>query len=347
MLKICLKLKLHYLCYFSADIDYITGKRGIRVKDFYRGKELALWLKLIPSISQPDPAGTESHELENADNISTFDDPTRLITKFRSIFPSPPPLPPYTPPIASQSDSHVTPNTDWEDTTGDNPHHVPGQVSTLSKESRSEKKINNTTSVPIPKENVGKHDDSSSVPLSAVVAVGGSLLFLNLLVFAGVYYQRKRILKLRECESAASERNNIVIGNNKDINIAHHSEGGPPNEPSPSSHITMNHKSQVETNPLYTAISKPLTPTPGGYSYSALSQKSSSPMHSLVSRPQETSEDERSARSSVGSCIRPPIAPDLSRSHEQDRSSPALDTRTKHEHRPNHHLTSNNAITIV
>ena len=326
-----------------ADIDYFTGKRGVKVRDFYRGKELALWLKLIPKISRPETEGSESHELENADNISTFDDPTRLISKFQKIFPSPPPLPPFTPPIP-QSDTYVTTHDDMDETTGEN-YYYRGHVSTSSKDRYIDKKSNTTTtSVPVSKENVGASTESASVPLSAVVAVGGSLLFLNLLVFAGVYYQRKRILKLRECESSSSERNNVIIGGNKDINIAQHGDGPPPGDPSPSTHITMNHKSQVENNPLYSSISKPLTPTPGGYSYSALSQKSSSPMHNVATRaPHETSEDDRSVRSGIS----PGIRQDFPRPLEPDRSSPASDSRNKIETRVNHQITSNNAITIV
>ena len=233
-----------------------------------------------------------------------------------------------------------------EETTGDNSHHIMGRVSTPSKDmSLMEKRTNVTATVPISKESIGKNEEAASVPLSAVVAVGGSFLFLNLLVFAGVYYQRKRILKLRECErNSANERNNRIIGNNKDSNVVQQAEGSPPGEPSHSAHITMNHKTQLEGNPLYTAISKPLTPTPGGYSYSALSQKSSSPMHNLASRPtHETSED----RSGDGPGLRSPAPPELSRSQEPDRSSPSGDNRNKLLQRANHQVTSNNAITIV
>ena len=347
---------------FLADIDYVTGKRGIKVRDFYRGKQLALWLKLIPRISTPDDEASESHELENADNISTFDDPTRLISKFRSIFPSPPPLPPYTPPIPQSDTGYVTTQNDEDDTTGDNSHHRNnghyGHISTPSKNlSPMEHKPNVTASVPHAKAATSSTGGSE---LSIVVVVGAAFLFVNLLVFAGIFYQRKRILKLRECETNnASDRNNRIIGN-KDINVAQQAEGVPPGDPSPSTHISMNHKPQVENNPLYSAISKPLAPTPcGGYTYSALSQKSSSPMHNMASRPtNETSEDERSVRSGGSSGIRPPGPPappgppgqpgsqDTSRSQEPDRS-PSVENRNKHLARANHQVTSNNAITIV
>ncbi|XP_052219028.1 neuroligin-2-like [Dreissena polymorpha] len=78
-------------------------RKGSKVKDFFKSRETALWTKLIPKLNEPDNNTSETgHQLENAEDMSTFDDPSRLITQFRSIFPSPPP-PPYTPPVTPHS----------------------------------------------------------------------------------------------------------------------------------------------------------------------------------------------------------------------------------------------------
>lgn len=43
-----------------------------------------------------------------------------------------------------------------------------------------------------------KGDTTSGVPLSIVIAIGGSLLLINILIFAGLCYQRERMRKMRD-----------------------------------------------------------------------------------------------------------------------------------------------------
>ncbi|XP_045200613.2 neuroligin-4, Y-linked-like isoform X2 [Mercenaria mercenaria] len=339
------------------------SRKGSKVKNFYRGKETALWLKLIPKLNFPEINSTDaSHELDNAENMSTFDDPTRLISKFHSIFPSPPP-PPYTPPYTPpQSDPAYV-------TTEDDIYENPG--GSLESTDKPKSHLNNqrattTAAGPVvPKVEGSKRDDSSNnVPLSIVIAVGAGILFLNILISAVTYFQRKRIAKLREAN--AQNLNHLNTGDvqdNRNSNT-YRGRGGTPEsvnlvntsetlqQPKVAS---LNHKPVTDSPPVYTAISKPVVPPqgPGGYTYSALSQKTSSPMHSQNQTTSYTnvnpskgppSESGGSQASSRGSdnIVRPHghnITP--------DRPSPKGDPRTKHIVRGNPQVTSNNAITIV
>ena len=46
-------------------------------------------------------------------------------------------------------------------------------------------------------------EEASGVPLSVVIGIGGSLLMINILIFAGLCYQRERIRKMRDFNAEA------------------------------------------------------------------------------------------------------------------------------------------------
>lgn len=339
------------------------------MKEFYRGREVALWNNLIPKLNEGDGNSTDLvNQLDNAEDMSTFDDPTRLISKFRSIFPSPPP-PPYTPPyknepIQSEQGAQVT-----ESSFG----------MTVEYSETTEKSFNRGKNTEIFREDThepvshSREPESNNVPLSVVIVVGCTLLFINLCLFVGMYVQRKRIAKLksdpRNHQPRSGASGNMHVNDNRNSDIYPHGGGGggPPEAVSlmqaqdmaqAKRLATINHKSPTDGPPVYTAISKPVSPPagPGGYSYSALSQKSS-PMHTQ-SKPQTTTfshvnpppasvaSSDIGAASESGSEASRGSNPNVVRNPGPDRS-PKLDPRTKHAPRGNHTMSSNNAITIV
>ncbi|XP_060577077.1 neuroligin-4, Y-linked-like isoform X3 [Ruditapes philippinarum] len=350
--------------YNASSQSYLhIGRKGSKVKDFYRGKETALWLNLIPKWNFREPnSSNASHELEDSENMSTFDDPTRLINKFLTIFPSPPP-PPLTPPFSPhQSDpEYVTPKDDLDNITYD-------LIDSSDKSDKiSKQRATPTAAGPVVgKADESKRDDSSNnVPLSIVIAVGAGILFINILISAVTYFQRKRIAKLREANAQNVNHNNAGnMPDNRNSN-AYRGRGGTPEagnlvntsemkqQPKVAS---INHKQMTDNSPpVYTAISKPVVPPqgPGGYTYSALSQKTSSPMHSQnqttsftnvnpsVGPPSESGGSQASSRGSDN------INRPHGHSMTPDRPSPKVDPRTKHIGRAGQQVTSNNAITIV
>ncbi|KAL3846950.1 hypothetical protein ACJMK2_017890 [Sinanodonta woodiana] len=169
------------------------GKEPI-IQSHYRGKEMALWMNLLPKINVSDRQGNtpDTDELEHYSNMSTFDSSDRLVKDFNEIFPSPPPMPP-TPP----------PNDKPDDTTDDETITNDPLLDKYSVDLPRIQLVTTTHKLVTPFErledlkNRESNTGSPPIPLSITVAVGCSLLFLNLLILAGVFYQRKRIRELR------------------------------------------------------------------------------------------------------------------------------------------------------
>lgn len=214
-----------------------------------------------------------------------------------------------------------------------------------------------------------RSEDTSGVPLSVTVVIGCVLLFINLLIFAGLfYYHRKKVAKYREHPGNLSavgdlhqihdtrtngERCNSRGNNAESVTLMQTQT----EETAPKKVATINHKPVSSPQYTYTAISKPVPPPqgPGAYSYSALSQNTSSPMHSQnqiqttsLSNPPvrdsgTSSEDgSHTSRGSNSKTTRNPSGSDQTAKTEQK-----VDPRTKHLVRGNHTVSSNNAITIV
>ena len=208
------------------------------VRHHYRAEKLALWLDLIPKIDREDGSERGSHQLDHSDNSSTFDDYQKLLSPNldNTIFPSPPPMPPVRP---TPSDRGGAPEGGWT-TQGKGHHHAGvtdqdggqsvgrpgggrrdqpgGDNSKPSRHSGSSKNAGGNAVATLDVHGAGANDvtsdpasgdgraagsgkaASSAVPLSMVVAIGGSLLLINLLIFAGLCYQRERIRKMRRLD---------------------------------------------------------------------------------------------------------------------------------------------------
>ena len=196
------------------------------VRHHYRGTKIALWLDLIPKLHQSDDLEPKFHLLNNFDNSSTFEEEGTRELDMDVIFPLPP-LPPVSPPSLSTllatpavtTSRRTTPTT--HTTTPRPPTTTPGMTSTR----RSVWPRTRPPYTPAPAGAGGSgpttaavHPNTSStvaphtgaisgrdntLSLSVTIAVGCSLLFLNILIFAGVYYQKDRMrmeMKLRQRE---------------------------------------------------------------------------------------------------------------------------------------------------
>ncbi|WAR28174.1 NLGN3-like protein [Mya arenaria] len=328
------------------------GRKGTKVKDFYHGREAALWNQLIPKLNEGDGNSSDaSNQLDNAEDMTTFDDPSRLVTKFRSIFPSPPP-PPYTLPYTPSLQSDTSRVSRVDETTQE----------TIESSVKPEKHTIGIENKAVGVAKVSKAE-SNNVPLSVVIVVGCTLLFINLCFFVGMYVQRKRIAKLRsDPRNHQHDSGSGASGNNIRNTDTFSTHAALPeavnqvhtNDPSQAKKLAaINHKTPLEGPPMYTAISKPVVPSqgPGGYSYSALSQTPSSPMHSQNKSFITNMNKPLTAGGTVPSHIGNTAASSASNSNTvrnpgPDRS-PKPDPRAKNVARGNHTLSSNNAITIV
>ena len=247
------------------------------MRDHYRGQKIALWLDLLPHINQENtrnvakPDSTD-HNLDNPKNMSTFDEPSRLITHFRRTGPPWVYVPPSTTP--NQNDgiysgnylngSFVTPQPPFvKDTTSEDDSDISSDASPISGTSNQKSVAKN------------------SVPLSITVAIGCTLLFFNILIFAGVYYQRERIKKIKKADqdpgpSQANKANHIgetASNKHEHINLISNKEH---NQNQLTSAKVVNNK---DATVLYSSIRKSSEYPTDKYTYSPVPTNSSSPIH--------------------------------------------------------------------
>lgn len=146
-----------------------------KVRDHYHSHRLSFWLNLIPKLHQPgdEQVYLRHHLLSDHENALSYDGVVRQIAfKFLTPFPTKtaqihltstaPKLPTFT---TTHSALDMTPTAITN----------PGIVSTVSP--------NKSTAA------VVMQQSGYSTALSVTIAIGCSLLILNMLIFAGVYYQ--------------------------------------------------------------------------------------------------------------------------------------------------------------
>jgi len=159
---------------------------------------MALWLELIPKLHKSDHLDARYHQLDDWDNLTSFEaEGTRhtarsdLLTTTRS--PRAALTPPSTAAVTLSSSTTTTTSTTTSSTT-----------TTRSTTAAVELPASPATTI------VGEQqsaDDSlptdvNTVSLSVTIAVGSFLLFINILVFVAVYYQKDRIRRERRRHKA-------------------------------------------------------------------------------------------------------------------------------------------------
>ena len=160
------------------------------IRDHYRGSKMALWLDLIPKIHKSDNLELKYHLLDNWDNATTFEAEGTRKLDMNKIFPPPPispPFPPSTTTIATTSTTKATTEATTPTTTSSTSGWHRPPATRPPRPRWTTRKPQNVTQAP----QVGFMD--SKLSLSVTIAVGCSLLFLNILVFAGMYYQKDRM----------------------------------------------------------------------------------------------------------------------------------------------------------
>ncbi|XP_054708197.1 neuroligin-2-like [Uloborus diversus] len=158
-----------------------------KAKDHYRAHRLSFWLNLIPQLHRPGTVSVipQHHLLDDHNNPLTYDGVVR--------------------PLADGDDMSATFSGPF---LGGQPQSSPTLRPTLAKNVTSEPPLTSTDSPKVPKPYPGTTVDTISnftetrsvmIPqsgystaLSVTIAVGCSLLILNILIFAGVYYQRDK-----------------------------------------------------------------------------------------------------------------------------------------------------------
>ncbi|XP_035227237.1 neuroligin-4, X-linked-like [Stegodyphus dumicola] len=154
---------------------------GIRpkVRDHYHAHRLSFWLHLFPQLHETSSVNVspEHHLLDDHDNLQTYDGAVRQV----AFSVSPEDFETLAPTTAS--------NTSWNRSTN-KPDVVPiSSNDELSTESFTQVSTTMNMSDSLA---VVMQEGGISAALSVTIAVGASLLVLNILIFAGIYYQRDR-----------------------------------------------------------------------------------------------------------------------------------------------------------
>ncbi len=190
-----------------------------KVRDHYHSHRLSFWLHLIPHLHKPgdEDVYLRHHLLQDHENPSTYDGVVRQIAfKFLQPLPTPPfqvgvsPIP--------GTKRFTTMSTLSNDLNNDNSvlnHESIGGISVID-DTLTNKTTATALSLPT--------ESGYATALSVTIAIGCSLLILNMLIFAGVYYHLDRNSKSRSetpkrGTSQASGHNHFHHHHNDDVNI--------------------------------------------------------------------------------------------------------------------------------
>uniref|UniRef100_A0ABD2XF24 Carboxylesterase type B domain-containing protein n=1 Tax=Trichogramma kaykai TaxID=54128 RepID=A0ABD2XF24_9HYME len=148
------KLKnLEWTAYEAVHKKYISIDIKSKLKNHYRAHRLSFWLNLVPDLHKPGSDDVpRSHHLLDAEQV-----PPRFIQRL--------------------------PSTSTRATTVEATSPTPTNVTTVQPSELAYEE-----STPQPEDGFAAY----STALSVTIAIGCSLLILNVLIFAGVYYQRDK-----------------------------------------------------------------------------------------------------------------------------------------------------------
>ena len=145
-------------------------------KGHYRSHKLALWLNLIPDLHRPtgEDVARDHHLLDDYNDPYSYDGKVRLVP---ATFPAVPTTTPS--PMTSAVNSSLLVDS--------SSNAVKSSGVEASKMNDSHRGLNDLSS-----RSAEDHFGTYSTALSVTIAIGCSLLILNVLIFAGVYYQRDK-----------------------------------------------------------------------------------------------------------------------------------------------------------
>ncbi|XP_067118597.1 neuroligin-4, X-linked-like isoform X1 [Centruroides vittatus] len=174
--------KLTWPMYNSVHQQYLYIGPKPKIRDHYHAHRLSFWLNLIPKLHDPPDADVplEHHLLEDHHNLDMYDGEVRQIIRKVSL------------------SSTISPSVDTVSHTsspglGNNSGEMELSTSTTSLSNNQDKHATITSSTNLTDSlSVMMQQGAYSTALSVTIAIGCSLLVLNVLIFAGVYYQRDK-----------------------------------------------------------------------------------------------------------------------------------------------------------
>ncbi|KAJ6217577.1 hypothetical protein RDWZM_008734 [Blomia tropicalis] len=188
---------IHWPLYEEIQQKYLIFGTKLMVQDHYLSHRLSYWFNLLPQLHKSGNANSEHHLLESHNNIQSYDG----VVRYGSLS-APVSLGAYFP-VDHQHESNGSSRT-----TGTNrisPHDVNSHATNNSLTEKNNRKQQSALDQSNSFNNSNKKlDDGNasfsmivqsgnySTALSLTIAIGCSLLILNVLVFAGIFYQKDR-----------------------------------------------------------------------------------------------------------------------------------------------------------
>ncbi|XP_049887755.1 neuroligin-4, Y-linked isoform X2 [Pectinophora gossypiella] len=173
---------IEWTAYEAVHKKYLNIDIKSKLKNHYRAHRLSFWLNLVPDLHRPggEDVPPSHHQLENEE-----------------VSPPQPTLKTFSPPIKKTTDLVLT------DTALATKVPVLGVLNITSPLNFNIVGINTATQSTVGGSDIHKSDATTATPpedgfaaystaLSVTIAIGCSLLILNVLIFAGVYYQRDK-----------------------------------------------------------------------------------------------------------------------------------------------------------
>lgn len=191
-----------------------------KVRDHYHSHRLSFWLHLIPHLHRPgdEDVYLRHHLLKDHENLNTYDGVVRQIA-FKFLQPLPTPsLDDLLSPLSGKRLTTMTSlfNKNVNDDNSVLSQDSVGGVSVIDDTKTVDK---NSTATAL---STSGSENGYATALSVTIAIGCSLLILNMLIFAGVYYQLDRNAKNRGSESTTPKRSAISIASAAGHNHLHH-----------------------------------------------------------------------------------------------------------------------------
>lgn len=271
--------------YQKVSVFLIAGMRP-SVRHHYKGSNMALWLDLIPKFHKSDDLDIKYHLLDNYNNKSTFESVgTRKLNYKKMIIPPPltPPAPPSTV-TTTLKPTTTLPYVELIPTTVKYRRTIKPVPTRPSRGGNSNNKDENNSPDNAQKSDLDSDESSSlsesRLSLSVTVAVGSALVFLNIIIFAAVYYQRDKMRQERKARDMEmnKEQSMRMIGDHDNMKSSTGPDsesdggsslgGGPPSPPPPQTHTLPRQTAvhtQVTTLPMQSRSPIPVTPPKAPY----------------------------------------------------------------------------------
>ncbi|XP_066598680.1 neuroligin-1-like isoform X2 [Prorops nasuta] len=217
---------LNWEQYETGSQQYLTIALKPKMKSHYRGHKMAVWLNLIPQLHRPgdDDVSMRHHHFRERDD-KYYAGPVRDEW--------------YTPlPLVGTTKSSSSSTTSCSTSTND--ESVTEESTSILEDADDEAELL--------QRQASRHYYSTTTALAITVGVGCVLLVLNMLIFAGIYYQRDRDKKRAAVDRGPGQESLAMTS--RTTNVKNTTEGSTPRQEPPPLYTTLARSPSVQEHQL-------------------------------------------------------------------------------------------------